>query len=40
MTENSSLALLALNDFDEFVKYFQKARHTQYMAWPDHSMFV
>jgi tetratricopeptide (TPR) repeat protein len=31
MTENSSIALLALNDFDEVVGYFQEASHSQYM---------
>jgi hypothetical protein len=31
MTENSSVALLALNDFDEVVNYFQEVSHSQYM---------
>jgi tetratricopeptide (TPR) repeat protein len=31
MTENADLALMALNDFDEVVKYFQEASHSQYM---------
>ncbi len=31
MSENSSVGLLALNDFDEVVKYFQEASHSQYM---------
>ena len=31
MTENSDVALMALNDFDEVVKYFQEASHAQYM---------
>jgi len=29
MTENVDVALLALNDFDEVVNYFQEASHAQ-----------
>ena len=31
MTESADVALMALNDFDEVVKYFQEASHSQYM---------
>ena len=31
MTENAVVALTALNDFDEVVKYFQEASHSQHM---------
>jgi hypothetical protein len=31
MTESSDVAVLALNDFDEVVNYFQEASHSQYM---------
>jgi hypothetical protein len=31
MTKNSDVALMALNDFDEVVKYFQEVSHAQYM---------
>ena len=31
ITENSDVALLALNDFDEVVSFFQEASHSQYM---------
>ena len=31
MTENAGIALMALNDFDEVVSYFQEASHAQYM---------
>ncbi|MDH4018580.1 MAG: tetratricopeptide repeat protein, partial [Xanthomonadales bacterium] len=31
MTESADIALMALNDFDEVVNYFQEASHSQYM---------
>jgi tetratricopeptide (TPR) repeat protein len=31
MTRDNDVALLALNDFDEVVSYFQEASHAQYM---------
>jgi tetratricopeptide (TPR) repeat protein len=31
MTESGGTALMALNDFDEVVNYFQEASHAQYM---------
>jgi len=31
VTENGDMAVLAFNDFDEVVNYFQEASHSQYM---------
>ena len=31
MTKDSDVALVALNDFDEVVNYFNEASHSQYM---------
>ena len=31
MTKNRDIALMALNDFDEVVNYFQEVSHSQYM---------